>query len=257
MDRMIDRTRFWSGLGCAVALLCALPPTPAGAEPAKVAQGPAMPPEVTPNADSAQRPDLPPAPLPCDANCVRRNADAAAQACVPAIEARAPQDYDWLSRPFGGMFTQAEQPGADGIVRYRGDSIRVLLQNQWLRHAYECSWDTAHGRIVAVQLRPGRLVPPAAIAQLGGGDAAKDGKAATVTAKSPEEVQRMIQQSLQRAAGGPAAPAPAAAKPKPGWSEPSIISVRQSHLRTAQIDSAVSISQSPRTRRAERPKRTQ
>ena len=94
---------------------------------------------------------------------LRRNADPAAQACVSLIEAKAAVDYDWLSRPFGGMFTQAEQPGADGIVRYRGDSIRVLAQNQWLRHAYECAWDAAAGKIVAVQLRPGRLVPPAAI----------------------------------------------------------------------------------------------
>ncbi|WP_148287837.1 hypothetical protein [Rhodopseudomonas sp. B29] len=240
---------------CVIAVVYGLAATDGRAEPGRastrIAQGPAMPPEVTP-APAPTDQNAAPVPTACDTACVRRNADSAAQACVPLIEARAPLDYDWLSRPFGGMFTQAEQPGSDGVVRYRGDSIRVLVQNQWLRHAYECAWDPMNGRIVGVQLRPGRLVPPAAVSQAAGIDASKAGGATTVTAKSPAEVQRMIQESLQRAAGVQPTPMAEKSKPKPSWGEPGIVWVRQSHLRTAQIDSKVSISQLPRSRSAPR-----
>lgn len=236
--------------GCMIAVAGAVSDSPVRAEPARpiprVAQGPAMPPEVTPGPGQSDANTTAPVAA-CDVVCVRRNADPAAQACVPLIEARAPLDYDWLSRPFGGMFTQAEQPGADGIVRYRGDSIRVLVQNQWLRHAYECSWDPANGRIVGVQLRPGRLVPPAAVAQAAGTDSSNV-PSTTLTAKSPAEVQRLIQQSLQRAAGAPTAPSAEKPKPKPTWGEPGIVWIRQSHLHTAQIDSTVRVSQATRSR---------
>lgn len=93
--------------------------------PTKSAQiGPALPPEVVPGLpDKRNEVAEPPADRPmCDEVCMRRGADPAAQACVPLIEAKAAVDYDWLTRPFGGMFTQAEKPGRDGLVRYRGDS---------------------------------------------------------------------------------------------------------------------------------------
>ncbi|MBN8966777.1 MAG: hypothetical protein J0H89_15735, partial [Rhizobiales bacterium] len=176
----------------------------------------------------------------CDALCVRRNADVAAQACVPLIEARAPLDYDWLSRPFGGMFTQAEQPGADGIIRYRGDGIRVLTaQNQWLRHAYQCSYDPVKRQIVAVDLRPGRLVPPADVA-----------KFITDVLKHQPGAQVATRQAGQNATPGQqqtAAKTPA--KPKRAvYGEPSLISISQARLKTGQIDSVTSIAQSSRLR---------
>jgi hypothetical protein len=123
---------------CALSAATTVAWAQSAAKPAgtKVAQSsPGLPPAVA-------QPPAPTTAADCDDLCVRRNADAAAQSCVGLIEAQAPVDYDWLSRPFGGMFTQAEKPGPDGIVRYRGDAIRVLTaQNQWLRHAYECAWD--------------------------------------------------------------------------------------------------------------------
>ena len=250
MTGFSPRTRMIGAFGCMIAVAGAVSDSPVRAEPARpiprVAQGPAMPPEVTPGPGQSDANTTAPVAA-CDVVCVRRNADPAAQACVPLIEARAPLDYDWLSRPFGGMFTQAEQPGADGIVRYRGDSIRVLVQNQWLRHAYECSWDPANGRIVGVQLRLGRLVPPAAVAQAAGTDSSNV-PSTTLTAKSPAEVQRLIQQSLQRAAGAPTAPSAEKPKPKPTWGEPGIVWIKQSHLRSAQIDSTVRVSQATRNR---------
>jgi hypothetical protein len=164
----------------------------------------------------------------CDNACVRRAADFAAQTCVPLIEAKATLDYDWLSRPFGGMFTQAEKPGADGIIRYRGDSIRILTQNQWLRYAYECAFDPVARKIVSVQLRPGRLVPPAAVAQ----------------AMGVPVGQQAAQKAPQRQAqAGQPQPAAAKPKPRPHFGEPSPISITQARLRSGQVDSLTRISQ--------------
>jgi hypothetical protein len=245
--------RIIGGAGCGVVMLIGASVTFAQTadeqRPIGSAQGPTAPPEVVPPPPaSADQPASPPQRPACDANCVRRGADFAAQACVPLLEAKAPLDYDWLTRPFGGMFTQAEQPGADGIVRYRGDSIRVLVQNQWLRHAYECAFDTNTGKIVAAQLRPGRLVPPAEIAKMAGsGEAAKG---PTMQANSPAEVERLIKQTLQKGTG--AGQVAAKPKPKPTWGEPGIVTIRQAHLRTTQIDSLVSISQASRASQAPR-----
>ena len=99
---------------------------PGAAAPADVP--PAAPANSTAKTRTAQGqapiiapPPAAPAAEACDDLCVRRAADYAAQACVPLIEAKAAIDFDWLSRPFGGMFTQAEKPRGDGIIRYRGD----------------------------------------------------------------------------------------------------------------------------------------
>jgi hypothetical protein len=170
----------------------------------------------------------------CDATCVRRSADTAAQACVPLIEAKAPIDYDWLSRPFGGMFTQAEQPGKDGIIRYRGDGIRVLTaQNQWIRHAYECAYDPVARKIVDVQLRPGRLVPPADVAHFIT-DVLKKHPGAQVTTQRLGKDGKPLPPQSQAAA---------AVKPRPHYGEPGPITIAQAHLHTPRIDSAVRISQ--------------
>jgi hypothetical protein len=244
------------GLALSVALVLGSPSALAQAapKPAKQAQfGPPQPPEIVPSPQD-QPPQTPPdapqgaAAVParpvCDVACVRRGADPAAQACVPLIEAKSPIDYDWLSRPFGGMFTQAEPPGPDGIVRYRGDSIRVLLQGQWLRHAYECAWDPAAGKIVGVRLLPGRLVPPAPVAQLAGNPV---GQRATAQVKTPEQAKQMIRDALQRGAqqqaqAGQGQP-PAPPRPKRRWGEPSPISIEQARLATPSGDSTTAIRQ--------------
>jgi hypothetical protein len=63
----------------------------------------------------------------CDAECVKNNLNKAAVACARPIEAQAPFDFDWLTRPFATLFQQADQSsGEDSIVRYRGDSIRFM-----------------------------------------------------------------------------------------------------------------------------------
>jgi hypothetical protein len=197
---------------------------PAGPVPVRTAQGQqpqiAAPPAV-PSAEA------------CDDACVRAAADFAAQACVPLIEAKAAIDYDWLSRPFGGMFTQAEKPGADGIIRYRGDSIRILTQNQWLRFAYECAFDPVQRKIVSVEVRPGRLVPPAEVAQAAG---------APVGQPAPQPApQRQAQAAPQAAKPQPVT----AAKPRPHFGEPSPISITQAHLRSGQVDTLTRIFQVP------------
>lgn len=207
---------------------------PGAAAPADVP--PAAPANSTAKTRTAQGqapiiapPPAAPAAEACDDLCVRRAADYAAQACVPLIEAKAAIDFDWLSRPFGGMFTQAEKPRGDGIIRYRGDFIRILTQNQWLRYAYECAFDPVARRIVSVELRPGRLVPPAAVAQAAG---------AVVGQPAP---QKPVQ-----AKGAQAQPA-AAAKPKPRrhFGEPSPVSIAQAHLRKGQVDTPTRIYQIP------------
>ena len=195
------------------------PAAPAGPAAMRMAQG--QPPIVQPPASA-------PAAEACDDACVRRAADFAAQSCVPLIEAKAAIDYDWLSRPFGGMFTQAEKPRGDGIIRYRGDSIRILTQNQWLRYAYECAFDPVARKIVSVEVRPGRLVPPAAVAQAAGPVV---GQPAPQKPAQPKAVQ----------------PQPAAAKPKPRphFGEPSPIAIAQVHPHGAQVDSLTHIFQGP------------
>lgn len=212
-------------LGAAV-LVCIGEALAQGDKPIRAAQiTPSLPPTV------AEPPSAPTA-ADCDATCVRRSADSAAQACVPLIEARAPIDYDWLSRPFGGMFTQAEKPGKDGVIRYRGDGIRVLTaQNQWLRHSYECAYDPVARKIVDVQLRPGRLVPPADVA-----------KFITDILKNHPGAQVSTQLIGKNGKLQPAQ-AKVAAAVKPRYGEPSPIAIAQAHLHTPRIDSAVRISQ--------------
>ncbi|WP_188517828.1 hypothetical protein [Alsobacter metallidurans] len=90
--------------------------------------------------------------------------DRAAQACAPQIEAQAPIDFDWLHRPFGGIFQQGDTPDAEHpAIRYRGDSIRFQSpQKEWVRVSYECSYDPVRQKIVSVTVRLGRLDRPAA-----------------------------------------------------------------------------------------------
>ena len=223
----------------------------AAADPAVMAPAnvsPAAPPATpAPSARTAQgQPPIvePPPPAAaaeaCDDTCVRRAADFAAQACVPLIEAKAAVDFDWLSRPFGGMFTQAEKPNGDGIIRFRGDSIRILMQNQWLRYAYECAFDPVKRKIVSVELRPGRLVPPAAVAQAAGAVVGQPPAQPPTPAASPQAGKPQPQAQTSQ-------PQPAAAKPKPRrhFGEPSPVSITQAHLHGRQFDTLTTIYQVP------------
>ncbi len=100
-----------------------------------------------------------PAPAGCDATCVRANNEVASQICAPRIEAQAPTDFEWVSRPFAKIFQQAEAPeGAATVVRYRGDSIRFLSPaKEWVRVTYECGFDAANRSVAYVRVRLGRL----------------------------------------------------------------------------------------------------
>jgi hypothetical protein len=172
------------------------------------------------NGAPANKSDAPvPAPVPpaaeanpasCDAACVRAGAERAAQACAPRIENEAPFDFEWLTRPYGGIFQEADPPAAGGtVVRYKGDSIRFMSpQREWVRITYECSFNAATQRVENVVVRLGRLngrgLPP--------GAANNAGRVAS-TGPQPQ--------------GGPAVPPapPAKRKPRPG--EPSSIEILQ------------------------------
>jgi len=141
--------------------------------------------------------------LGCDATCTRQAVPAAIQACAPSIERQAPSDFEWMSRPAGTIFQQAEpSAGADTVARFRGDSIRFLSpQGQWVRVTYECDYDTAAQSVRNVKVRLGRI----------------DGKGANEGA------------AVRPAAGGSQAAAPAAPaqakRLRPG--EPSEVEIRQ------------------------------
>jgi len=95
----------------------------------------------------------------CNADCVKANMSKASPGCARQIEAQAPTDFDWLTRPFSTIFQQGDQSSADdSVVRYRGDSIRFLgPQGQWIRVSYECAFDAASQKVLYVNVRPGRL----------------------------------------------------------------------------------------------------
>ena len=111
-------------------------------------------------------PSSPPSPAAttnaCNAECVRANMEKAARACARPIEAQAPIDYEWVTRPFAGLFDEADPSAADSsVVRYRGDSIRFMTaQNTWIRISYECAFDVSSGRVTKLDLKPGRVGRP-------------------------------------------------------------------------------------------------
>ncbi len=141
----------------------------------------------------------------CDAACTRQAVPAAILACAPAIERQAPGDFEWMNRPAGTIFQQAEPPtGTDAVARFRGDSIRFLSpQGQWVRVTYECDYDTAGQAVRNVKIRLGRI----------------DGKGVNEGTSARPGL-----------AGGQAA-APAQATPpqpkRPQPSEPSAVEIRQ------------------------------
>lgn len=144
-----------------------------GVSTAAQAQSSAQPVEGTPVRPAQLPPAQAPGPAPapaqgpaapaqssgCDTACVRGNNEIAAQICAPRIEAEAPTDFEWVSRPFAKIFQQAEAPeGAATVVRYRGDSIRFLSPaKEWVRVTYECGFDVAKRSVSYVRVRLGRL----------------------------------------------------------------------------------------------------
>lgn len=153
------------------------------------------------------------APPRCDINCVRANAGKASEACAPRIEAQAPSDFDWITRPSPGIFQQADASSpADAVVRFRGDSVRFMdAQKSWVRVSYECGYDVDSQKVTFVNVRAGRL-----------------DQAATT----------LPQTALTTAPATTAAPAPAAApatsqqaaatpRPRPRVGEPSPVEIQQ------------------------------
>ena len=138
------------------------------------------------------------------------------------------------------------------FVRYRGDSIRILTQNQWLRYAYECAFDPVARKIVSVELRPGRLVPPAAVAQAAGAlvgqPVPKPPAPAAPQAGQPQPKAQAAPQAGQpqpNAQAGQPQPAAAKPKPRPHFGEPSPVSITQAHLHGGQVDTLTRIYQIP------------
>jgi hypothetical protein len=156
------------------------------------------------------------APPRCDANCVRENAARAAEACAPRIEAQAPTDFDWITRPNAGIFQQADPSSpADAIVRYRGDSVRFMAADKsWLRVSYECGYDASTKTVSYVHVRSGRLDQPLSQAA-----APSTGSSMTQAAATPRN---------------PALPQTAAVaqKPKPRVWEPSPVTIQQQSANT-------------------------
>lgn len=143
---------FWLLLGSLAAAPALSQPAPAPAQP-------------VPN----PAPQQPPRPTTCDNNCIRASADRAVPACAPRIERESPGDYDWIFRPYGTIFQEADTPeqNTPTVVRYRGDSIRFLSpQKEWTRVVYECGFDAASGQVAYVRVRLGVLGKTSAIPQL-------------------------------------------------------------------------------------------
>lgn len=191
------------------------PPQPAPAQPA-----PAQPAPMQANTANPGQGQPAPAAPGCDATCVRANNELASQICAPRIEAQAPTDFEWVSRPFAKIFQQAEAPeGGATVVRYRGDSIRFLSPaKDWVRVTYECGFDAAKRSVEYVRVRLGRLDKADAPAQ-----PAQQGRA---SAPAPQPMSPQAQQQAART--GTAAPR----KLLP--SEPSEIEVRQVNPRIRQ-----------------------
>ncbi len=157
----------------------------------------------------------------CDANCVRANAGKAADACAPRIEAEAPSDFEWMTRPTPGIFQQADPSSpSDSVVRFRGDSIRFLAADKsWTRVSYECGYDVATQSVDFVHVRSGRLDQPL-VAQPATAAPARSTTAALVKPASGVPTPTSL--------AATSTPLPAAAThPRPHVGEPSPIEIQQ------------------------------
>jgi hypothetical protein len=164
-----------------------------------------------------------PKPAACDVACIRNNSDRVARFCAPRIEAQAPIDFEWISRPFGNIFQEAEPaPENAATVHYRGDSIRFLSpQREWTRVSYECIFDTVQDKLATVKVRLGRLNGPAA-------------PQAPVQGANPAPQQNSAQPS-QPPARQVASDAAVPSRPKVKPGEPSPIEIFQVKPRPGQL----------------------
>lgn len=151
------------------------------------------------------------APPRCDANCVRANAGRASELCAPKIEAKAPSDFDWLTRPSPGIFQQADPSSpTDAVVRFRGDSVRFMdATKAWVRVSYECAFDVESQTVTSVNVRAGRLDQVNALVQPQTTNSAPPAQTAAAGAPQPQQA------------------AQAAARPKPRVWEPSPVEIQQ------------------------------
>lgn len=149
------------------------------------------------------------APPRCDANCVRANAGRASELCAPKIEAKAPSDFDWLTRPSPGIFQQADPSSpTDAVIRFRGDSVRFMdATKAWVRVSYECAFDVEAQKVTSVEVRAGRLDQ--------------------VNVSMPQAASSAPPQAQATATNVPQQATPPAAKPKPRVWEPSPVEIQQ------------------------------
>lgn len=171
------------------------------------------PPIATPNGVQSAAQVGQAAPPRCDVNCVRSNAQKASEVCAPRIEAQAPSDFDWLTRPSPGIFQQAEaSTPADAVVRFRGDSIRFMdAQKTWVRFTYDCGYDVDSQTVTYVNVRAGRLDQPAATLSQTANTTPPASTTAPTAAAAPAAAQQ----------------AAAASRPRPRVWEPSPIEIQQ------------------------------
>jgi hypothetical protein len=147
---------------------------------------------------------------------VRANAPKAAEVCAPRIEAQAPTDFDWITRPNPGIFQQADPSSpSDAVVHFRGDSIRFMMADRsWVRVSYECGFDVSSQEVVYVHVRAGRLDQPLS-------------PVTQTQAVAPQP--RAIIRTRPATALAPAGPTPVAGpkRPRPHFGEPSPVEIEQ------------------------------
>jgi hypothetical protein len=168
------------------------------------------PPVATPNGVQSAAQVGQAAPPRCDVNCVKSNAQRASEVCAPRIEAQAPSDFDWLTRPSPGIFQQADASSpADSVVRFRGDSVRFMdAQKSWVRVSYECGYDVDSQTVTYVNVRAGRLDQPATLSQ-------RANTTPPATTAAPTAAAAASQQTA------------AAPRPRPRVGEPSPVEIQQ------------------------------
>lgn len=150
----------------------------------------------------------------CPEACVRANNEKASAICARKIEAQAPGDFEWISRPFSGIFQQADPSKPDNaIVNYRGDSIRFLSpQKEWVRVSYECAFDAERGTVVGVRVRPGRLDQPMALQAPPGSNGQPQ---QTGPVKAGPLAEAILKAAKQRGAQPQKPPPPKVSEPSP------------------------------------------
>ncbi|WP_222019512.1 hypothetical protein [Rhizobium laguerreae] len=94
-----------------------------------------------------------------DFNCwSNRFNRAATKVCAPQIEQAAKNNFEWTDSLAEPKFPRASIAENGATITYVGDAIK--MQNGfggWIIMTYECDFDTAAGKAVAVRVNPGQL----------------------------------------------------------------------------------------------------